>query len=123
MIDPPASSYLWRRVVLLFILGIAVRVSGLGLHSLDHEPGVGLLELPVFEAAKHAEDTAHLEAGEVLIYVGCPACLLLQNSEDLPWPAVAPSSVPRAQNLTAESVAGSAGCLASLHHSRAPPFA
>jgi hypothetical protein len=110
-------------VVLLLILGIAVRVSGLGLHSLNHKPGVGLLELPVFDAAKHAEDTAHLEAGEVLVYVGCPACLLLHSSEDLPWLAVAPSSIPRAQNLTAESIAGSGECPSSLHHSRAPPFA
>lgn len=119
----PARSYRWRRVVLLLTLGLALRVSGLGLHSLDREPGLGFFELPVFGAAKHAEDTTHLEAGEVLIYVGCPACLLLQSSEDLPWPAVASSSIPRAQNLTAESVACSADCPSSLHHSRAPPFA
>ena len=109
--------------MLLLALGLAVRVSGLGLHSLGHEPGAGFLESPVFSAAKHAEDRAHLEAGEVLVYVGCLACLLLQISEDLPWPAVAPSSIPRAQNPTAESIADSGDGISSLHHSRAPPIA
>ena len=110
-------------MVLLLALGLAVRVSGLGLHSLDHEPGTGFLGLPVFGAAKHAEDLAHLEAGEVLVYVGCPACRLSQSSEYLPRPAVAPSSSPRAENLTVDSMAGFGESLSSLYDSRAPPVA
>ena len=81
-------------MALLLALGLVVRVSGAGLHTLSHDPGTGFLKLPVFGAAKHAEDTPHLEAGEVVVYVGCPACLLLQSNGDLPWSAVAPSSLP-----------------------------
>lgn len=110
-------------MVLLLALALAVRVSGLGLHSLDHEPGTGFLELPVFGVAKHAEDAAHLEAGEVVVYVGCPACLLLQSNGDLPWSAVAPSSIPGAGNPAPESFAGFGGSSSSLHDPRAPPVA
>ena len=110
-------------MVLLLALALAVRVSGLGLHSLDHEPGIGILELPVFGAAKHAADTAHLEAGEVVVYVGCPACLLLHSNGDLPWSAVAPSNTPGARNPAPESFAGFGESPSSLHDSRAPPVA
>ena len=118
-----AKSHRWRRVVLLLVLGLAVRVSGLGLHSLSHEPGAGYLGMPVSGAAKHAEDRAHLEAGEILVYVGCPACLLLQSSGDLSRPATAPSSGPTARNPAPEAMQGFGQSFSTLHDSRAPPIA